>query len=155
MMCELTEDGPEWPREIWLQELDEHHNGLAFAVLSEHATIPRWDGDVTRDCEYHAYVDADIYESAKRYWEHQIEAVQQAMSDQEADVTVLADENAQLKRLLREAADLLSVERDALISGIGIGDKISDDPADKPARDAISEIDKWIDRARKAVGNRQ
>lgn len=59
----------EWPREIWMAELDEHHNGTGMVVLSVHATLPRWEGDDERDCEFQKYVDADIYDSANRYHE--------------------------------------------------------------------------------------
>ncbi len=69
-------DEIKWPREIWMQDLDEHHNGLAFAVLSEHATIPRWEGDVNRECAFHRYVDADIHDSADRYYRHRIEELE-------------------------------------------------------------------------------
>jgi len=57
----------EWPREIWMAERDEHDQGVVSAVLSEHATVSRWEGDKERDREFHRYVDADIHESAERY----------------------------------------------------------------------------------------
>lgn len=59
-----------WPPEIWMAERDDYDQGLVYAVLSEEATISRWAGDQERDCEFHKYVDADIYESAERYWKH-------------------------------------------------------------------------------------
>lgn len=57
----------DWPREIWMAERDENDQGVVRAVLSEHATVARWEGDEERDCAFHRYVDADIYESAERY----------------------------------------------------------------------------------------
>ncbi len=63
------EDNPEWPREIWMAELDKHHNGTGMVVLSEFATVPRWDGDDERDCDFQKYVDADILETTERYYE--------------------------------------------------------------------------------------
>jgi hypothetical protein len=61
-------DEIEWPREIWMAERDEHDQGVVSAVLSEHATVARFEGDVERDREFHRYIDADIYDSAERYW---------------------------------------------------------------------------------------
>ncbi len=55
-----------------MAELDEHHNGTGMVVLSQFATVPRWEGDDERDCEFHRYVDADIHESAERYYKDQI-----------------------------------------------------------------------------------
>lgn len=60
-------DAIEWPREIWMAERDEHDQGVVRAVLSEHATVARWEGDTERDREFHHYIDADIHESAERY----------------------------------------------------------------------------------------
>lgn len=64
----------EWPREIWMAERDEHDQGVVNAVLSEHATIARWEGDTERDREFHRYVDSDIHESTERYYRQIIEA---------------------------------------------------------------------------------
>ena len=58
---------PEWQREIWMKERDDYDQGVVSAVLSEHATVARWDGDKERDREFHRYIDADTYESAERY----------------------------------------------------------------------------------------
>lgn len=66
-------DPIEWPREIWMAELDEHHNGTGMVVLSEHATVPRWEGDDERDCNFQRYIDADIHDSAERYYEAKLE----------------------------------------------------------------------------------
>ena len=69
-------DDLKWPREIWMAERDEHDQGVVSAVLSEHATVARWEGDKERDREFHHYIDADIFESAERYFKVQIEAMQ-------------------------------------------------------------------------------
>lgn len=58
----------EWPREIWMAEREEHDQGVVSAVLSEHATVARWEGDHERDRDFHRYIDADIYDSAEKYW---------------------------------------------------------------------------------------
>lgn len=62
----------EWPREIWMREREEHDQGVVRGVLSEWATVARWEGDEERDAEFHRYVDADIYESAERYWQERL-----------------------------------------------------------------------------------
>ena len=62
------QDHIEWPREIWMGEREKHDQGVVTAVLSEHATVARWEGDKERDREFHRYVDADIHESAVRYY---------------------------------------------------------------------------------------
>jgi len=69
---------PTWPREIWMAELDEHHNGTGMIVLSEFATVPRWEGDDERDGDFHRYVDADILETTEQYYKNQIEGERQA-----------------------------------------------------------------------------
>ncbi|MBY6055368.1 hypothetical protein [Leisingera daeponensis] len=66
-------DNPEWPREIWMAELDEHHNGTGMVVLSVSATVPRWEGDDERDCDFQKYVDADILDTTERYYEAKLE----------------------------------------------------------------------------------
>lgn len=79
----MAEDAPEiskWPEEIFLAELDEHHNGTGMVVLSQFATVPRWEGDDERDCEFQRYVDADIHESAERYYKDQIAKLRAALS---------------------------------------------------------------------------
>ncbi|MBU3262103.1 hypothetical protein KPG71_18940 [Roseovarius sp. PS-C2] len=87
-------DEIEWPREIWLAALDQHHNGQAHAVLSEHATVPRWEGDKERDREFHKYVDADIYDSAEKY---QAERLRIALERAEKAENELALVTAQLE----------------------------------------------------------
>lgn len=64
----MSDAEQDWPREIWLAELDEHHNGSGMVVLSKFATVPRWEGDDERDCPFQRYVDSDIYESAEKYF---------------------------------------------------------------------------------------
>lgn len=79
----MSDDAPEisrWPEEVWMAELDEHHNGTGMVVLSEFATVPRWEGDDERDCEFQRYVDADIHESAERYYQDQIAKLRAALS---------------------------------------------------------------------------
>lgn len=74
----MTDTGAEavaWPHEIWMAELDEHHNGTGMVVLSQFATVPRWEGDDERDCAFQRYVDADIYESAERYHKERYDAL--------------------------------------------------------------------------------
>lgn len=71
-MTDLTET--EWPREIWMGEREEHDQGVVTAALSEHATVARWEGDKERDREFHRYIDADIHDSAERYYREIIEA---------------------------------------------------------------------------------
>lgn len=61
-------DGIEWPREIWMAERDDHDQGVVWAVLSEHATVARFDGDKERDREFHRYVDGDIFDSQAKYY---------------------------------------------------------------------------------------
>lgn len=66
-------DSPEWPREIWMAERDEHDQGVVSAVLSEHATVARWEGDKERDRDFHRYIDADIHDTSERYYEAKLE----------------------------------------------------------------------------------
>lgn len=75
---EHHDDQIEWPREIWMGEREEHDQGVVTAVLSEHATVARWEGDKERDREFHRYVDADIHESAERYYKARIAAAEAA-----------------------------------------------------------------------------
>lgn len=64
----MTNDNKiEWPREIWMAERDDHDQGVVSAVLSEHATVARFEADKERDREFHRYVDGDIYDSAEKY----------------------------------------------------------------------------------------
>lgn len=65
-----------WPREIWMAEREDHDQGVVSAVLSEHATVARFEGDKERDREFHRYVDGDIYDSAEKYHRARLEAVE-------------------------------------------------------------------------------
>ena len=82
---EHPDDQIEWPREIWMGEREEHDQGVVTAVLSEHATVARWEGDKERDREFHRYVDADIHESAERYYKARIAAAEAAAYRKAAD----------------------------------------------------------------------
>ncbi|MCA9368570.1 hypothetical protein KC887_10100, partial [Candidatus Kaiserbacteria bacterium] len=61
-----------------------HDQGIVSAVLSEHATVARFEGDTERTREFHRYVDADIYETAERYWRARVAAAYEAAA-QEVD----------------------------------------------------------------------
>lgn len=56
-----------------------------------------------------------------------------------------------LRALLREGCDLLSVEVDALRSGISVCGVISTAPEDEPTREDIAEFESWILRAGRAA----
>ena len=79
-MAEEDTELSKWPEEVWLAEIGDHHNGTGMVVLSEFATVPRWVGDDERDCEFQRYVDADIHESAERYYKDQIAKLRAALS---------------------------------------------------------------------------
>ncbi|ANB33460.1 hypothetical protein M2324_003869 [Rhodovulum sulfidophilum] len=72
----------EWPREIWAAECGEH-DADGRHVFSEHATVPRWEGD--RDCEFHRYVDGDIAESQERYFREMLSAARARTEAAEAE----------------------------------------------------------------------
>tara|TARA_Y100000310_G_scaffold324866_1_gene387308 strand:+ start:3904 stop:4269 length:366 start_codon:yes stop_codon:yes gene_type:complete len=61
-------DSIEWPREIWVTERDDYDQGVVMAVLSEWATVARFEGDMERDREFHRYVDGDIFDSQAKYY---------------------------------------------------------------------------------------
>lgn len=68
----MSETEIKWPREIFAAEREEFdHSGLH--VYSEHATVPRWEGDEEREKEFHRYVDGDIFDSQKRYYEEMLD----------------------------------------------------------------------------------
>lgn len=71
-MDDIT-DEPQWPREIWCAPVGEYEFSGDY-VLSEWATVPRWEGDTERDRDWHRFIDADIYESADKYWRFRLEA---------------------------------------------------------------------------------
>lgn len=64
---------PQWPREIWCAPVGEYEFSGDY-VLSEWATVPRWEGDTERDRDWHRFIDADIYDSADKYWRSRLEA---------------------------------------------------------------------------------
>ncbi|PTW38816.1 hypothetical protein [Rhodovulum kholense] len=66
MMAEI-----QWPREIWAAQPDPD-DADGRHVFSEHATVPRWEGD--RDCAFHRYVDGDITGSQERYFREMLSA---------------------------------------------------------------------------------
>ena len=70
----------DWPREIWMAEREDHDQGIVTAVLSEHATVARFPGDGEREREFHRYVDADIFESAEKYYKGEIEKLRDALA---------------------------------------------------------------------------
>lgn len=74
----------EWPREIWMAEREDHDQGVVSAVLSEWATVARWDGDKERDREFHRYVDEDIFETTERYWKERAEKAEAALAEKQA-----------------------------------------------------------------------
>lgn len=60
-----------FPDEIFAAAIGEfEHSGIY--VCSEFATAPRWDGDKERDRDWQRYIDADVYDSLKRYTDHMI-----------------------------------------------------------------------------------
>lgn len=102
----------EWPREIWMAERDEHDQGVVHAVLSEWATVARWEGDKERDREFHHYIDADIHESAERYFKAQIASEREARQKTEA---ALRQKDAAMSELFRRL-DQAGVDYSDLIS---------------------------------------
>ena len=60
-------------------------------------------------------------------------------------------ENERLRRLLRDGCDLMSVEVDALKSGVSIDCEMRPGQEDQHTMDAITELDGWIDRAGRAA----
>lgn len=102
----------EWPREIWMAERDEHDQGVVSAVLSEHATVARWEGDKERDRDFHRYVDADIHESQERYFKSQLEAERDARIKLDTALREKDDAMGELFNRLNQAgvdySDLLS-----------------------------------------------
>lgn len=62
-----------------------------------YATVARWDGDKERDREFHRYVDADIYESLKRYFRHQLEQARAKALDEAAARNLMSSDDARNK----------------------------------------------------------
>ncbi|WP_422028083.1 hypothetical protein [Roseovarius sp.] len=109
----------EWPREIWMAERDEHDQGVVSAVLSEHATVVRWEGDKQRDREFHRYVDEDIYDSHAKY-------MSVKLAEKDAAIEALQAERDRLREACNQArlafAGFVSVE-----SAINKLDALGDD----------------------------
>ncbi|MBD3738585.1 MAG: hypothetical protein IE938_19285 [Pseudomonas balearica] len=75
----MNENDIEWPREIFMGEREDYDQGVVTAVLSEWATVPRFEGDDDR--AFHRYVDGDILDSQERYFKAELEAARaQAVS---------------------------------------------------------------------------
>lgn len=75
----------EWPREIWMAERERYDQGVVSAVLSEWATVARWEGDKEREREFHRYVDEDIFETTVRYWKERAEKAEAALAKANTD----------------------------------------------------------------------
>ena len=98
-MDEATEKT--WPREIWMAEREAYDHGVVTAVLSEHATIARWDGDKERDREFHRYVDGDIHDTAERYYKAILEAERNAKDARIAELEAAIKRQAGAAKTLR------------------------------------------------------
>ena len=85
----------EWPREIWMAEREDHDQGIVSAVLSEWATVARFEGDTEREKEFHRYVDGDIYDSADKYWRTRVAALTEKLATARQLVTHATTELAQ------------------------------------------------------------
>ncbi|NDK36820.1 hypothetical protein [Rhodovulum sulfidophilum] len=73
----------QWPREIWAAQPDPD-DADGRHVFSEHATVPRWEGD--RDCEFHRYVDGDITDGQERYFREMLSAARARAEAAEAEL---------------------------------------------------------------------
>ncbi|MFQ6550469.1 hypothetical protein AADZ90_021205 [Aestuariibius sp. 2305UL40-4] len=67
----------QWPKELWAAE-NPDNAPRGEHVFSEFATVPQWEGD---EREYHRYVDADVHESAERYFKHQVRGIRDALNE--------------------------------------------------------------------------
>ncbi|MFC4731778.1 hypothetical protein [Salipiger abyssi] len=123
----------EWPREIWAAERGEHDPDGRY-VLSEHATVPRWEGD--RECEFQRYVDGDIYDSADRYWRDRCDALAAERDALEAQLAEAREEGRRSVTMAEAAKVLL----DAWLIGA------FEDGADAAADDAITDQWAHVDR---------
>ncbi|WP_065325831.1 hypothetical protein [Tritonibacter mobilis] len=121
----------EWPREIWMAERDEHDQGVVRAVLSEHATVARWEGDSERDREFHHYIDADIYVSAQRYHDTKLAAIT-------AERDTLAKQAEDCARTCAEQADRIKALQDPLSDAVKWADR-------------FLWAAEWVDPAREAL----
>lgn len=141
----------EWPREIWMAERDEHDQGVVRAVLWEHATVARWEGDSERDREFHHYIDADIYDSAQRYHDAklaEITAERDTLAKQAEEIQTLTGQ-------LAEARDLLEEVDMAISSLIIYADRAWQGEVDAGAREIRRQInckfaEYWKGRALKS-----
>ena len=107
-----NQDAIDWPNEIWMAELEEHHNGQATAVLSEFATVARFEGCPDTDREFHRYVDGDTFASQEAHYK-----------------ALLKNERESRRRLdaaLRQKDEAMAVLFDRLkASGVDYSDLIS------------------------------
>lgn len=72
----------------------------------------------------------------------------------EASGGLSGNDLTEVVNLLADGIAIVLAEREALADGIVISPtgRLSDDPADAPARDAIDLMDQWLDRALAVVG---
>ncbi|RBO54032.1 hypothetical protein DSD19_06100 [Rhodovulum sp. BSW8] len=89
----------EWPREIWAAQA-EPDGAEGRHVFSEHATVPRFEGDSDRDCAFHRYVDGDIVDSADRYHREMLIAARARANAAEAECDRLRAEIERLRDVL-------------------------------------------------------
>lgn len=61
---DLTNNGQPWPREIWAQPQDEYSPGQVTCYTGE------------TELAQQRYIDADIYDSAEKYWRTRVEAAE-------------------------------------------------------------------------------
>lgn len=94
-------DDIDWPEEIWLAELDQHHNGWGSVMLSEFGT-----GCPQTDREFQRYVDADIYDSATKYWADRDAQRLERIAELEAALESIANAPAMMLRVtMKDIAD--------------------------------------------------
>lgn len=98
----------DWPREIFAAEIyHDHHEMSGTYVTSEHATVPRYEGDRERDRQFKAYVDRDILDSQEKYVQHQIGELKKRVD--------------QLEKTLSPFATALQIARDAFDGPADVG----------------------------------
>ena len=96
-----TQQNPEWPKEIWLAEREEHDQGCLSAYLSQIGGLAD-----------HRYIDADIYESADRYWRERAEKAEAERDAAEALNARHLAEIEQLRALTKPLADTLWLQEE-------------------------------------------